>query len=130
MADTGQKKKILIIDDSATTREYIRSLLQNDYETLLAADGAEGLQVALAEKPDAVVADLQMPVMDGLGFLRAFRATPHGKDVPVVVATTVTSIDKVNECHALGCVGFVLKPLRVDYLLAKLARMVNRPRGS
>ena len=63
--------------------------------------------------------------MDGVSLLRAVKQDPDLKAVPIIIITTVTAIDVVNQCRTLGCAGFVLKPVNRDYLLAKLRRLLK-----
>jgi two-component system chemotaxis response regulator CheY len=118
-------KKILIVDDSPTVREHIKALLEGEFECITAVDGADGLDKAVSTHPDAIICDIQMPEMDGVQMLRELRSQPDMKTVPVLIATTVMAIDKVNECHALGCTGFVLKPVQKEYLIAKLRQVMK-----
>ncbi len=125
MSLPSSKKKVLLVEDSATSRAELVTLLRDEYICIEAGDGKEGLERVRLDKPDVVVADLEMPVMDGISFLRSLRASPETLHLPVVIVTTVTSVDRVNECRALGCAGFVLKPLRSEYLYAKLKQLVE-----
>jgi two-component system, chemotaxis family, chemotaxis protein CheY len=118
------KKKVLLVEDSPTARAQLVELLREEYECLEAADGEEGLERALADAPDAVVTDLEMPRMDGIAFLRALRERAQTRKLPVVIVTTVTSVERVNECRTLGCSGFVLKPVKREYLHAKLRQLI------
>lgn len=78
----------------------------------------------LAAKPvDAVISNLAMQGMGGVELLKAMKASPSTSGVPVIVVTTSTSVDAMNSCRALGCAGFVLKPVDVSYLKAKLRRL-------
>ena len=121
------RRKVLVVDDSATVRAQVVQILSASYECVEAQDGRDGYDRALKERPDAVVADLEMPQMDGLGLLRALRQNPQTQTLPVVIITTVTAVEAVNQCRALGCAGFVLKPVQSEYLLAKLRRLLVTP---
>ena len=79
----------------------------------------------MALAPDAVVADLEMPGVGGIELLRLLQQNARTRSIPVVIATTVTSLDRVNECRALGCAGYVLKPVQSDYLIAKLRKITS-----
>ncbi|MFZ5468332.1 MAG: response regulator [Myxococcota bacterium] len=120
------KKRILIVDDSTTIRTQLVGELSSDFECLAASNGQEGLQLAFDQSPDAMVVDLEMPVMDGLDLLRSIKGDERTKKIPVLVVTTVTAVDQVNECRSLGCAGFVLKPVQVDYLKVKLRQVLAR----
>ncbi len=119
------KKKVLLVEDSPTARAQLVELLREEYECLEAADGEEGLDRALTDAPDAIVTDLEMPRMDGIAFLRALRERSQTRRLPVVIVTTVTSVERVNECRTLGCAGFVLKPVKREYLHAKLKQLIT-----
>jgi len=118
-------RRVLVVDDSSTIRAQIVECLEGYAGCIEAADGREGLARLRAERPDAVLTDLEMPVMDGVSLLREARADPALRDVPFIVITTVTAVEVFNECRALGCAGFVLKPVNRDYLLAKLRRLLR-----
>lgn len=123
------KKRVLVVDDAPTVRAQLVQMLEKEFECISAENGAIGLEKALKENPDAVVADLEMPEMDGISLLRALRADKRTQTVPVVIATTVTSLDRVNECRTLGCNGFILKPVQADYLIAKLRQLMTPAKG-
>jgi CheY-like chemotaxis protein len=121
------RKRVLIVDDSSTVRSSIQSMLLKDYECLLAADGVEGLARALAERPDAMVIDLEMPNVDGVQLLRSLKGDDRTKAIPVIIVTAVTAVEWVNECRAAGCAGFALKPIDPEYLRVKLQRILAAP---
>jgi CheY-like chemotaxis protein len=122
----AQRKTILIVDDSPTVRAQIAEALSEEFECITAVDGMDGLTLALSSRPAAIVADLEMPEMNGTEMFRRLRADPRTKEIPVIIATTVMAVDKVNECRALGCAGFVLKPIEKEYLVAKLKNLVAK----
>jgi CheY-like chemotaxis protein len=88
---------ILIVDDVPTNRTFLTTLLrQQGHRLVEAADGLEGLVVTRAERPDLVITDIQMPVMDGYEFVRALRLDPATKRLPVVFYTSA-----LEECDAM-----------------------------
>lgn len=119
------RKRVMVVDDSSTVRMQIGEMLQERYEVLFAGDGAEALALAQRQKPDAVVSDLEMPGMDGAELLRNLRKHEGLASVPVIIATTVMAVDRVNQCRQMGCAGFVLKPIQREYLLAKLGALLK-----
>jgi len=121
----GPRPRVLVIDDSSTVRAGIADCLRGFADCLEAENGKQGFDRMRLDCPDAVIADLEMPVMDGLSFLRAARGDALCRAVPVLICTSVMSVDAVNECRALGCAGLVLKPVSREYLLAKLGRMLH-----
>lgn len=102
-------KKLLVIEDDELLQKAIIHKLKDDYDVISAYDGQEGLDKALAEKPDIILLDLLMPKMHGTEVLAKIREDdPWGKHVPVVVLTNSDSTDTINE---------VLKSQHVDYLV-------------
>ncbi len=93
MADgQGAKKKILVLDDEPDVVTYLVSLLEdNDYITVSAADGVEGMEKVKSEKPDLITLDISMPEKSGIRFYREIKADPDLKKIPVVVVTGVES---------------------------------------
>ncbi|MHB8878391.1 MAG: response regulator [Myxococcaceae bacterium] len=124
MGTTSTRHRVLVVDDSATIRARIVASLRN-YHCLEAANGLAGLAQLRTGRVDAVLVDLEMPVMDGVTFLRTVRADPDFQSLPVIVLTGVMAVEVVNQCRALGCAGFVLKPVDPEYLIAKLGRLLK-----
>lgn len=93
MADAqGTKKKILVLDDEPDVVTYLVSLLEdNDYATVSAEDGVEGMEKVKSEKPDLITLDISMPEKSGIRFYREIKADPELKKIPVVVVTGVES---------------------------------------
>jgi two-component system chemotaxis response regulator CheY len=127
---TTTRRRVLVVDDSATIRAQVVQVLSEEFDCIEAEDGRQGLTKAQTERPDAVVCDLEMPNLDGIGLLRGMREDARTRSTPVIIVTTVTAVDRVNECRSLGCAGFVLKPLQKEYLLAKLRQLMNQARPS
>lgn len=107
-------KKVLIVDDSNTMRKIVaRSLRQAGFEfekLLEAADGQAALEILAGETVDIVLSDINMPVMDGIEFLRQKNADAQIKVIPVVMITTEAGTDVLNEALSLGAVGTIKKP--------------------
>jgi two-component system chemotaxis response regulator CheY len=120
------RHRILVVDDSSTIRAQIVESIKDYADCVEAVDGSAGLEVLRGDtRIDAVLSDLEMPVMDGLMLLQTVRAEPRWAQLPIIIITTVTDIDVVNQCRRLGCSGFVLKPVNREYLLAKLRRLLK-----
>lgn len=119
-------KRILVVDDSDVARMHVVRALSAEYVTVQASNGAEAFEKACGGEPfDAVVTDLEMPEADGRELLRRLRADARTQQLPVIIVTTVTDIEWVNSCRALGCSGFALKPIDPPYLLAKLRKLLG-----
>lgn len=119
-------KRILIVDDSATVRQQHSALLrQGDFEVLLARDGAEGLEMALAEHPDLILMDVVMPRMDGYDACKALRERPETADIPIIMITTKAELDFVEIGYTSGCNDYITKPVDPTEFLAKVESWVN-----
>lgn len=122
--------KFLIIDDSATVRKIVvRTLEQAGYqgsEFLEAGDGEEGLeQLAKAGEIDLIVCDVNMPIMNGLDFLRALRADPASEYIPVLMVTTESSRRAIAEAMDIGANGYVVKPFTPAMLELAIRRLLG-----
>ena len=127
---TPPKKRILIVDDSPTALVWQLLLLQGErYDTLTASDGAEGVRVALLERPDLILLDVTMPSMDGFTACRALRAAPETRDIPILMVTTNGDMGSTLAGFEAGCNEYITKPLdRVEYL-TKVRSYLDRQFG-
>lgn len=114
----------LVVDDSSVVRKVARRILErNGFTVREAEDGQKALEACRAEMPRAVLLDRNMPVMDGIGFLRALRAE-YGPDDPVVVmCTTEAGTEKILEGLEAGANEYVMKPFDEEILCDKLAQV-------
>ena len=114
-------KKILVVDDSATSQLWQRTILgQENFNVLTAKDGQEGLDLAIAERPDLILMDVVMPRMNGFEACRAIRANSATSRVPVIMVTTRSEYNSVEEGYASGCTDYINKPIDKLELLAKV----------
>jgi two-component system, chemotaxis family, chemotaxis protein CheY len=119
-------KTILTIDDSASIRQMVAMTLKSaGHNVLEAGNGAEGYDQATGNTVDAVITDLNMPVMDGIAFLRKFRQHPAGKGVPVILLTTESDDSLKAEAKAAGATGWIVKPFKQDQLLAVIKKVTG-----
>lgn len=116
----GARKKVLLVDDSNTVLLMARTLLSRSYEVVCAKDGHEGVEKALAEKPDLILMDVVMPRMDGIEAVRRLRSDPETRHIPVIMVTTRGELTSVETCYASGCNDYVTKPFSGVELLAKV----------
>ena len=118
--------KIITIDDSVMVRLVLAKAFQSyDCELIEASNGEEGLAAAQREKPDLILLDLCMPVMDGIATLTALRADPNLKSVPVIMLTAESDRENVFRVTKLGVSDYILKPFSEDLLLQRVARIVE-----
>jgi len=117
--------RILSVDDSKTIRLVLARLFRPfDCELLEAANGEEGLAVAIREKPDLIILDYNMPVMDGAEMLRRLRGEAGLRRSPVMVLTAQSSPESIATMARLGVRDYVTKPFRDEELLAKVGRII------
>lgn len=111
-------KKILTVDDSRTMREMVTFTLKGaGYDVLEAEDGQAALKVIDGAKVDAVITDLNMPVMNGFELIRSLRANPLYKFTPILMLTTEGDAEKKEEGKAAGATGWIVKPFNPEKLL-------------
>ena len=117
-------KSCLIVDDSKVIRLVARRILEElRFEIEEAADGEEAIRACRSKIPDAILLDWNMPVMNGLEFLRTLRGT-EGGEVPVVVfCTTENSLDNVREAMNAGANEYVMKPFDAGIIEAKFSQV-------
>jgi two-component system chemotaxis response regulator CheY len=120
--DPPRVKLCLVVDDSRVVRKVARRILEDlGFEVAEAGDGAEGLTWCRAEMPDTVLLDWNMPVMDGLEFLRRLRAEPGGAAPRVVFCSVESDLDRVREALDAGADEYIMKPFDGDIVASKLA---------
>ncbi len=113
----------LVVDDSKTVRKVASRILEAlAFEPLEAGDGLEALAVCRAQMPDVVLLDWQMPVMDGLEFLRTLRAEPGGESPVVVFCSARDEPARIAEALADGADEYIMKPFDGDIIAAKFAQ--------
>jgi two-component system chemotaxis response regulator CheY len=115
-------KTVLVIDDSAAIRLAIRRILEKiGFAVDEAADGAEAL-ARVSALPSVVLCDIDMPVMDGLAFVRELRKRPEQAALPVIMCTTHNSFEKMREALAAGANEYIMKPFDAEIIASKLAQ--------
>lgn len=115
---------ILTVDDSRTVRIIIRNAFKRfDCQILEAGTGVEGLAQARG-RPDLVLLDITMPVMDGLTMLAKMRAEPEMKDIPVIMLTAEGQKTMAEQTQALGSRGYLVKPFTADALIEQVAHVL------
>ncbi|WP_257454666.1 hybrid sensor histidine kinase/response regulator [Archangium lipolyticum] len=121
-AKTGStpRGRVLLADDNADMRDYIRRVLSSEFEVEAVADGQAALESALAHPPDLVLSDVMMPRLDGVGLLRALRAAPHTKDLPILLLSARAGEEATLEGLASGADDYLVKPFSARELLARV----------
>ncbi|MCF2552263.1 substrate-binding domain-containing protein [Bacteroides caecigallinarum] len=120
---------VLVIDDNQDVREYVRSLLYNQYSVLEAANGSEGLKLAIANVPDIIICDVMMPVMDGMECCRRLKAEPRTSHIPVMMLTAYSMDEQKIKGYECGADSYISKPFSSELLMARLHNLIdNRKR--
>jgi two-component system, cell cycle response regulator DivK len=114
-------KRILVVEDHEDNREILRDLLTSaDYEMIEAENGEEALAAVARQRPDLILMDIQLPILDGYEATRRLKADPTLKDVPIIAVTSYALSGDEGKARAAGCDGFVPKPYSPRQLLAKI----------
>ncbi len=116
--------RILTVDDSRTMRDMLKlALLQAGFEVVQAEDGVHGLEVLEGETPDVIVTDINMPRMDGFGFIEGVRSDARHRAVPILVLTTESDVDKKTRARKAGATGWIVKPFDPVKLVEAIHRV-------
>jgi|SRR6185503_10496980 len=119
-------KRVLLVEDFEDSRTGLSKLLESEgYEVLQAADGAEAIEVALDSRPDIILMDLTLPVVDGLTATRKIKETEYMSRVPVIALTAHDPEDVSRMVSAAGCSDFVMKPVNFSTLLALISKYLS-----
>lgn len=122
-------KKVLVVDDNATIRTLSRKVLEGiGFHVEEAVDGQAGLEAAQAGSFQLILADVNMPRMDGIEMIRQVRTLPGYQRVPVLVISTENSADIMKRGKEAGANGWLVKPFQREKLLGVLEKLV-RPKG-
>ncbi len=115
------RKKILLVDDSSTVLLMEKMILsKSPYDLVTASDGQEGLDKAVAERPDLILLDVVMPRMDGFEVCRRIRQRDEMRGVPVIMVTTRGELKSVETGYQSGCTDYITKPINGLELLSKV----------
>ena len=119
-------KRILVVEDNEDNRRIIRDLLTGaGYEMLEALDGAQGVAMAPEHKPDLILMDMQLPVLDGYEATRRIKADPALAHIPVIAVTSYALSGDEAKTKAAGCNGYVAKPFSPRQLLDKVREFLE-----
>jgi signal transduction histidine kinase/DNA-binding response OmpR family regulator len=119
---------VLVADDNADMRDYLRRLLQTRWRVTVASDGARAVEAARKTRPDLVLTDVMMPNLDGFGLLRALRAEPALSTVPVVMLSARAGEEARIEGIEAGADEYLVKPFSARELLARVSNMLQLSR--
>ena len=120
-------KRILVVEDQEDNRKIIRDLLAaTDYELTEAINGEEALAAMAKERPDLILMDIQLPIMDGYEATRRIKADPALKAIPIIAVTSYALSGEEAKARAVGCDDYVAKPYSPRQLLAKIRERLGQ----
>lgn len=126
VSENTNRPTVLVIDDNTDIRQYERTLLQDEYIVLEAADGKEGLSVAIKEVPDLVICDVMMPVMDGLELTERLKTNTATSHIPVIMLTAKNLEEHRAEGYEHGADSYITKPFHSKVLLARIENLLRQ----
>ncbi len=119
-------KRILVIEDTEDNRRILRDLLTNaGFELIEASDGESGVAMAEQHRPDLILMDIQLPVLDGYEATRRIKANPALRHIPIIAVTSYALSGDEAKSRAAGCDGYVAKPFSPRQLLAKVREFLS-----
>ena len=124
-------RKVLIVEDHPDMRELLSWQVElMGFMPILAKHGKEGLEKAISEKPELILIDIMMPGMDGWEAVRALRARPETKDIPILAATALFRDSDLRTCMEAGCNSYIVKPFTFLELQSKIRELLPEFNGA
>jgi two-component system, cell cycle response regulator DivK len=118
--------RLLYVEDNEMNRDMLsRRLQRRGFEVLIASDGEQGVSLAAAEKPDLILMDMSLPILDGWQATRQLKAAPETKGIPVIGLTAHSMATDRDRCLEAGCDDYDTKPVELTRLLEKIARLLG-----
>jgi CheY-like chemotaxis protein len=118
---------ILLVEDNELNRDMLsRRLVRRGFDVLIATDGAEGVAVAVAERPDLVLMDMSLPVLDGWEATRRLKAAPETRSIPVIALTAHAMASDRERAVEAGCDDYDTKPVDFARLLGRIEALLGR----
>ena len=115
-------KTVLIVEDEPRNLKLIRDLLNVvGYETLEATDGGKGLELARTQKPDLILMDIAIPIIDGIEAMKILKADAKTRNIPIIALTAFAMKEEIEKIRAAGCDEYMTKPIDTREFLKKVA---------
>lgn len=119
--------KILLVEDNEANRDVIAEHLElRGYQVVVAINGDQGVTMAQSEKPDLIIMDMSMPVMDGWEATRRLKTSAETCAIPIIALTAHVMSDEREKCLTAGCDDYEMKPVHFDHLLTKIRLFLDR----
>jgi two-component system, cell cycle response regulator DivK len=117
--------KVLLVEDHNGIRHLLKSELERlGFAVIIAKNGKEGVERAIAAKPDLILMDSKMPEMNGWQAARILRADPEAKNIPILAATAMSQPSDIQSWIEAGCNDYIIKPFAFDELLRKIKALI------
>jgi CheY-like chemotaxis protein len=117
--------KILLVEDNEMNRDMLsRRLVRGGYEVIIAEDGARGVAMASSDRPDLILMDMSLPVIDGWEATRRIKATPELRKIPVIALTAHAMATDRDKALGAGCDDYDTKPIELQRLLGKIETLL------
>jgi signal transduction histidine kinase/DNA-binding response OmpR family regulator/ligand-binding sensor domain-containing protein len=123
--DRREKSTLLIVEDNAEMREFLRSVLSNQFHIFEAENGKIGYEMAMREVPEFILTDIMMPVMDGIELTRRVRENEEISHIPIILLTAKSDIESKVDCMKLGATDYITKPFSMPYLEARINNILQ-----
>src|SRR6516225_393962 len=122
--------RILLVEDNEMNRDILsRRLIRNGYEVFYANDGQQGVNMALSERPDLILMDMSLPVLDGWEATRQIKANDATRRIPVIALTAHAMAGDREKAIEVGCDDYDTKPVEISRLLGKIAALLKATAG-
>jgi CheY-like chemotaxis protein len=122
--------RILLVEDNEMNRDMLsRRLVRGGYEVIIAEDGARGVAIAMSDKPDLILMDMSLPVIDGWEATRQIKATPEISRIPIIALTAHAMAGDRDKALASGCDDYDTKPIELQRLLRKMETLLTAAGG-
>ena len=122
--------KILLVEDNEMNRDMLsRRLIRNGYEVTIAVDGQQGADMALSEKPDLILMDMSLPVIDGWEATRRIKATTELRKIPIIALTAHAMATDRDKALEAGCDDYDTKPIELQRLIGKIKTLLAAAGG-
>jgi CheY-like chemotaxis protein len=118
-------KKILVVEDVDVNRDLVVQLLEDEYEVIEAVNGEEAVALAGKERPDLILMDLSLPVMDGWEATRQIKGQDELRSIPIIALTAHAMKGDEEKAKEAGCDDYLPKPIDEDDLFAKMAKFLG-----
>ena len=120
--------KVLVVDDEDDVVQFIQTVLTTEgFDVVTAYDGLGAIDVALAEKPDVIILDIMMPVMDGYEVCAKLRASEETSRIPILCLSSAYTTSAVRQSREMGAQGYIVKPFAPADLVNEVRRVLAEP---